>query len=64
MEEVYVAPHNNARRLVAMVVRAVLDYMITDKLGGHYGNFTDNVDEFEKAGHISLHLSDSVYDMG
>ena len=52
MEEVYIALHNNARRLVAMGVRAALDHMITDKVDD-YGNFARNVDEFEKAGYLS-----------
>lgn len=52
LEEVYVALHNDSRRLATMGVRALLDHVMTDKVGDN-GSFKANISEFEKQGYIA-----------
>ena len=66
MLEVYTAFKNNSFRLCAMGIRAALENIMIDKVGDHQ-NFTRNVDEFERAGFLSIRqrtVIDSILDAG
>jgi len=54
MREVYVAVQNDARRLAAMGIRAALENVMIDKIGGDKGSFTANVDAFQAAGYLNV----------
>jgi hypothetical protein len=53
MHEVYIALQNSSRSLCAMGIRATLECAMIDKIGDH-GKFITNLDEFEKAGYLSV----------
>jgi hypothetical protein len=59
MQEVYVALQNGSLRLVAMGVRAALERLMINTVGDH-GRFRDNVDEFQKAGYLSVYQKGSL----
>jgi hypothetical protein len=52
MREVYVAVHNDARRLAAMGIRASLESMMIDKVGDK-GSFKANMDAFQAADYLN-----------
>lgn len=67
MHEVYVAASNELYRCAAMAVRAVLERMMTARLGLDHGTFAKNIEAFFDAGHISLAQKDvftAVIDVG
>jgi len=52
LKEIYAALHNNSRRLVAMGVRAVLEFMMVEKIGDR-GSFEANIRAFREAGYLT-----------
>jgi hypothetical protein len=52
LEEIYVAIQNNSRRLAAMGIRALFEYIMISKVADN-GSFSKNMQEFEKQGFIS-----------
>jgi len=59
MREVYVALQNNSLRLVAMGVRATLERLMINTVGWHI-TFKTTVDEFQKAGYLSVRQRGSL----
>ena len=53
MHEIFTAAANNSPRLVAMGARAVIEYVMIDKVGDQR-SFVRNADAFEKAGYLSV----------
>jgi hypothetical protein len=53
LEEIYVALHNDSLRLAAMGIRALLEFIMIDKIGDR-GSIGENITEFFKAGYIAL----------
>lgn len=52
LEEIYVALHNNSLRLAAMGVRALLEFMMIDKVGDR-GSIRENIKAFFEAGYVA-----------
>jgi hypothetical protein len=59
MEEIYTALQNGSSRLVAMGTRAVLETIMTTETGDQ-GNFSKNMDGFQKAGYLSIRQRHSL----
>ena len=59
LREIYVALHNNARSLAAMGVRAVIDALLTDKVGND-GTFEQRLDRLSTDGFISVVQRDAL----
>jgi hypothetical protein len=59
MGEIYTALQNGSRRLVAMGTRAVLETIMVNQTGDHR-SFARNLDEFQKAGYLSLRQRNTV----
>jgi hypothetical protein len=54
--EVYVALQNGSRRLAAMGIRAALELVMIDKIGGDKGSIGSNVSAFIAAGFVPPHF--------
>lgn len=54
MAEVYIALHNDSKRLATMGIRSALEEIAKDKGGGDQGSFTKNLDKLATAHYISL----------
>lgn len=52
LREIYVALHNNSRRLATMGIRALLEHVMIDKVGDS-GSFGGNLKKFGNEGYIS-----------
>ena len=52
LKEIYSALHNNSRRLAAMGVRALIEYMMIIEVSDN-GSFKKNLDAFQRAGYLS-----------
>ena len=52
LEEIYVALHNKSLRLAAMGIRALLEFIMADKVGDH-GSIGENVKHFFEAGFVA-----------
>ena len=52
IHEIYIALQNNSRRLAAMGVRTLIEYIMIDKVGDN-GTFYKNLNEFHTQGFIS-----------
>ena len=52
LDEIYVALHNNSLRLAAMGVRALLEYIMIDKVG-EKGSIGANITAFIEAGYVA-----------
>lgn len=52
LREIYVALHNNSRRLATMGIRALLEHVMIDKVGDSR-SFGSNLKKFENEGYIS-----------
>ncbi|MBV9587257.1 MAG: DUF4145 domain-containing protein [Alphaproteobacteria bacterium] len=59
MKEIYIGLQNGSRRLVTMGTRAVLESIMVHKTGDH-GKFNLNLDEFQKAGYLSVRQRNTV----
>jgi hypothetical protein len=53
LDEIYSALHNGTRRIAAMGIRSLLEYIMIDRIGGDQGTFAANTREFVKAGYIA-----------
>ncbi len=65
MSEVYLAVQNNLGRLAAMGIRATLENVMKEKIGDC--NFKVAIDEFQKAGYLSMRQAlslDSIIEAG
>jgi hypothetical protein len=64
--EIYIALRNSSNRLAVMGIRALLEYIMIDKVGDQ-GSFRKNIDEFESKGFVSNSqraVLDSVLEAG
>lgn len=52
LKEIYIALHNGSLRLAAMGIRALLEFIMIDKVGDH-GNIAKNITAFFKAGYVA-----------
>lgn len=59
LNEVYTALQNGSNRLAAMGIRAVVEIMMIDKIGGDTGSFTGNITQFFQLGYVALHQQPS-----
>lgn len=59
LTEIYAALQNGSNRLAAMGVRAVVEIMMIDKIGGDSGNFAGNINRFFEQGYVAAHQQQS-----
>ena len=55
LNEVYTALQNGSNRLAAMGVRAVVEIMMIDKIGGDKGTFEKNISRFFDLGFVAVY---------
>jgi hypothetical protein len=59
LQEVYAAARGGQYRLAAMGIRSVLEHVMIAKVGDHH-KFSENLEQFCKAGYISLMQRDAL----
>jgi hypothetical protein len=52
LEEIYVALHDNSLRLATLGIRALLEFIMVDKIGDH-GSIGQNISKFFEAGFVA-----------
>jgi hypothetical protein len=58
LQEIYIGLQNNTQRIATMGIRALLEFIMIQKVGDK-GSFSKNLDEFQSKGHIS-HIQKNV----
>ncbi len=59
LKEVYVALHNDSRNLAGMGVRAILDQVMTEKVGDRH-SFVRTLEAFKEGGFLSDHQAETL----
>lgn len=54
LNEVYTSLQNGSNRLAAMGIRAIVEIMMIDKIGGDTGSFNGNINAFFVLGYVAL----------
>lgn len=65
--EVYIALQNDCRRLAAMGVRSIIEYIMVEQIGGDYYSFEKNLENFQEGGFISVkqkEILETIIDAG